>query len=94
MSDALITVTVQEADAAEPVVLTDWKVDAVKRVTEDDVSTYRVVYTSEEARRHEWQPGAAMQLDIQPKADADLPAYHFEYTTEGTKKAWYDYLKV
>ena len=38
MSDALITVTVQEADAAEPVVLTDWKVDAVKRVTED-VST-------------------------------------------------------
>ena len=93
-SDALITVTVQEADAAEPVVLTDWKVDAVKRVTEDDVSTYRVVYTSEEARRHEWRPGAAIQLDIQPKADADLPAYHFEYTTEGTKKAWYDYLKV
>ena len=93
-NDALITVTVQEADAAEPVVLTDWKVDAVKRVTEDDVSTYRVVYTSEEARRHEWQPGAAIQLDIQPKADADLPAYHFEYTTEGTKKAWYDYLKV
>ncbi|MDD7368334.1 MAG: hypothetical protein PUG91_13700, partial [Clostridiales bacterium] len=85
-NDALITVTVQEADAAEPVVLTDWKVDAVKRVTEDDVSTYRVVYTSEEARRHEWQPGAAIQLDIQPKADADLPAYHFEYTTEGTKK--------
>lgn len=93
-NDALITVTVQEANAAEPVVLTDWKVDAVKRVTEDDVSTYRVVYTSEEARRHEWQPGAAIQLDIQPKADADLPAYHFEYTTEGTKKAWYDYLKV
>ena len=93
-NDALITVTVQEADAAEPVVLTDWKVDAVKRVTEDDVSTYRVVYTSEEARRHEWQPGAAIQLDIQPKADADLPAYHFEYTTEGTKKAWYDYLKA
>ena len=93
-NDALITVTVQEADAAEPVVLTDWKVDAVKRVTEDDVSTYRVVYTSEEARRHEWRPGAAIQLDIQPKADADLPAYHFGYTTEGTKKAWYDYLKV
>ena len=93
-NDALITVTVQEADDAEPVVLTDWKVDAVKRVTEDDVSTYRVVYTSEEARRHEWRPGAAIQLDIQPKADADLPAYHFEYTTEGTKKAWYDYMKV
>lgn len=93
-NDALITVTVQEADAAEPVVLTDWKVDAVKRVTEDDVSTYRVVYTSEEARRHEWRPGAAIQLDIQPKADADIAAYHFEYTTEGTKKAWYDYMKV
>ena len=93
-SDAAITVSVQEADAAEPVVLTDWKVDTVKRVTEDDVSSYRVVYTSEEARRHEWQPGAAIQLDIQPKADTDLPAYHFEFTTEGTKKEWYDYLKV
>ncbi len=93
-SDAAITVSVQEADAAEPVVLTDWKVDTVKRVTEDDVSSYRVVYTSEEARRHDWQPGAAIQLDIQPKADTDLPTYHCEYTTEGTKKEWYDYLKV
>ncbi len=85
-SDAAITVSVQEADAAEPVVLTDWKVDTVKRVTEDDVSSYRVVYTSEEARRHDWQPGAAIQLDIQPKADTDLPAYHFEFTTEDTKR--------
>ena len=93
-SDAAITVSVQEADAAEPVVLTDWTVDTVKRVTEDDVSSYRVVYTSEEARRHDWQPGAAIQLDIQPKADTDLPAYHFEFTTEDTKKEWYDYLKV
>ena len=92
--DAEITVSVLEADAEAPVVLTDWAVQSVERVTEGSVSTYRAVYTSEAARHHDWQPGASIQLDVQPKADAALPVYHLEFTTEGTKKAWYDYLKI
>ena len=92
--NAEITVSVQEADSDAPVVLTDWRGDSVKRVTEGDVTSYRAVYTSEEARQHEWLPDATIQIDIQPKAGADLPIYHFEFTTEGTKKEWYDYLKV
>ena len=93
-NDTEITVSVQEANAEEPVVLTDWKVDSVNRETEGEISTYHSVYTSEQAHHHDWQPGATIQVDIQPKADANLPIYHFEFITEGTKKEWYDYLKV
>ena len=93
-SDAQITVSVQEADAEEPVFLTDWKVDSVERVTEGDVSSYRAVYTSGQAHDHDWQPDATILIDIQPKADADIMGYHFEFTSEGTKNEWYDYLKV
>ena len=93
-SNTEITVSVQEANAEEPVVLTDWNVDSVNRETEGDISTYHAVYTSEQAHHHDWQPDATIQVDIQPKADASLPSYHFEFTTEGTKKEWYDYLKV
>ena len=93
-NDTEITVSVQEANAEEPVVLTDWKVDSVNRETEGDISTYHAVYTSEQAHHHDWQPGATIQVDIQPKADANLQIYHFEFITEGTKKEWYDYLKV
>ncbi len=92
--DARITVSVREANADAPVLLTDWKVDSVNRGTEGDVSTYSVVFTSEEAHHHDWKPDATIQVEIQPKTDAELPAYHFEFTTEGTKKEWYDYLKV
>ena len=93
-SNTEITVSVQEANAEEPVVLTDWNVDFVNRETEGDISAYHAVYTSEQAHHHDWQPDATIQVDIQPKADASLPSYHFEFTTEGTKKEWYDYLKV
>ncbi len=93
-SNTQITVSVQEANAEEPAVLTDWKVASVNRETEGELSTYHAVYTSEQAHHHDWQPGAAIQVDIQPKADANLPIYHFEFITEGTKKEWYDYLKV
>lgn len=93
-SNTQITVSVQEANAEEPAVLTDWKVASVNRETEGELSTYHAVYTSEQAHHHDWQPGSAIQVDIQPKADANLPIYHFEFITEGTKKEWYDYLKV
>lgn len=92
--NAAITVSVQEANAEAPVLLSDWKVDSVNRRTEGDISTYHVVFTSEEAHHHDWQPAAMIQLELQPKADIELPTYHFEFTTKGTKKEWYDYLKV
>ena len=93
-SDAVVTVSIQEAGADEATVIADWTVDTVERITEDDVSSYRVLYTSAEAKEYDWEVGATILVDIQPKAGADTEAYHFEYTTEGTKQKWYDYLKV
>lgn len=90
---AQITVSVQDAEGAAPVVLSDWKVDCVRRGTEGDISTYRAVYRSEAASQHTWLPGAAIQVEVQPKAGADLQPYHFAFTAVGTKNYWYDYLK-
>ena len=91
---ASITVSVKEKDATEAVVLTDWKVDKVERVSKDDVSSFRVAFTSKEARKHSWAPDAEITVDVAPRADFDFEPYHFEYTTHGTKNEWYDYLKV
>lgn len=92
--DAQITVSLLEADAQEPIVLTDWEVRSVERGTEGDVSTYRAVFASDSAHRHQWQPGTEIQIDVQPKAGADLQEYHFAFAAEGVKQEWYDYLKV
>ena len=91
---ASITVSVKEKDADEAVVLTDWKIDKVERVSKDDVSSYQVAFTSEEARKHEWAPDAEITVDVVPRVDFNFEPYHFEFTTHGTKNEWYDYLKV
>ena len=92
--DIQITVSVQETNADAPILLTDWKISSVERGTEGDLSTFQAVFTSEEARAHEWLPDAVIQIDVQPKADAALTTYHYTFTSKGTKNAWYDYLKV
>ncbi len=91
-SDARITVSVQHEGADEPLSLTDWKIASVNRTTEGELSSYRAVYTSEAARRHNWQPDTLIQIEVQPKAGTE--AYRFEFTAKGAKQAWYDYLKV
>lgn len=91
---ASITVSVKEKDAEEAVVLTDWKVDKVERVSKEDVSSFQVAFTSEEARKHNWAPDAEITIDVVPRVDFEFEPYHFEFTTHGTKNEWYDYLKV
>lgn len=91
---ASITVSVKEKDAEEAVVLTDWKIDKVERVSKDDASSYQVAFTSEEARKHNWAPDAEIIIDVVPRVDCGFEPYHFEFTTHGTKNEWYDYLKV
>ncbi len=91
---ASITVRVKEKDAEEAVVLIDWKIDKVERVSKDDVSTFQVAFTSEEARKHSWAPDAEITIDVVSCKGLDFAPYHFEFTTHGTKNNWYDYLKV
>ena len=91
---ASITVCVKEKDAEDAVVLTDWKVDKVERVSKDDFSSFQVAFTSEEARKHNWAPDAEITIDVVPRVDFGFEPYHFEFTAHGTKNEWYDYLKV
>lgn len=92
--DAVITATVKEADAEGAVTLADWRIDKVERSEEGGVSTFKAVYVSDEARNHAWAPDAQIHIEISPRAGMELPVYRFDFTTEGTKKEWYDYLKV
>ena len=91
--DAKIVVTVKEKNSDEIITIEDWKLDEIKRGSEADISTYIALYSSEEAKQHVWEPEATIAVDILPKPDDEDKSYHFEYTTEGTKNEWYDYLK-
>ena len=92
--NATITVEVLEKDAEEPVIISDWKLDRVERGTEGDISTYVAIYTSEEAKNHVWGVESAITITVMGNPDFSEEPFTFEYTTEGTKRAWYDYLKV
>lgn len=92
--NAAITVSVQEKDSEEAVVITDWKIDKIQRGTESDITTYAAIYTSEEAKNHVWGAEATITITVVGNPDINETPITFEYTTDGTKKAWYDYLKV
>ena len=91
--DALITVTIDEPGESESVVIDDWVIDKTARETEDDITTFETAFTSKTSRDYSWKPDSDVSIDVVAMEDTDL-SYHFAYRTEGTKKEWYDYLKV
>ena len=92
--NATITVEVTEKDSEETVVVSDWKLDRIERGTEGDISTFVAIYTSEEAKNHVWGVESTIIITVAGNPDIETETFSFEYTTEGTKRAWYDYLKV
>ena len=91
--DAIITVTVKEKGKAQETIITDWKIDKVDRKKEGDLSTFFVIYNSEDARKYHWKPDSAIAIEVIPKKDAGIAPLTYRYIAVGTKKAWYDYLK-
>ena len=91
--DAIIKVAIIDENGEETEAFTDWKIEKVEREEEDDVSTYEVALSSKEAKKHKWVPNEKVIVEISPMEGIDT-SYEFEYRTEGTKNAWYDYLKV
>ncbi len=92
--NAMITVEVMEKDSDETVTISDWKLDRIERATEGDASTFVAIYTSEEAKNHVWGVDSKIIIAVLGNPDFEENPASFEYTTEGTKRAWYDYLKV
>ena len=78
---------------SESVVIDDWVIDKTARETEDDITTFETAFTSKTSRDYSWKPDSDVSIDVVAMEDTDL-SYHFAYRTEGTKKEWYDYLKV
>jgi hypothetical protein len=93
-SGCMLKVSVKEANESAAEVFTDWKLEAVNRGTEDDLSTFQAAFVSEAAKSHDWKPDATIIIDIFPNGDESTKPYHYEYTTNNAKKEWYDYLKV
>ena len=89
-----IMVTIQETDATEPEIIADWKLTDVKRESETKLSDISAVFTSEQARLHNWKPDAEITVEIVPHKSSEAEVIHSKYKSVGTKKEWYDYLKV
>ena len=92
--DCVLCVSVKEANAETEKVFSDWKLETVNRGTEGNLETFHSVFMSKAAKAHTWEPDATILIDIYPDNDKAAVPYHFKYTTHGTKKEWYDYLKV
>ncbi len=95
--DTTIEVSVKEKDSEEALVLTDWRLDKVERKTEGDISTFAVVYLSDDARNHTWGPESDITVTVKSvpgSGGSEDVSYTFKYTTVSVKKEWYDYLKV
>ncbi len=93
-TNSVLRVSVKEAKADIEEVFTDWKLETLNRGTEGDLNTFQAAFVSEAAKGHAWEPDAAIMIDIFPNGEEGTEPYHYEYTTHGTKKEWYDYLKV
>lgn len=92
-TDTALTITVTDPGKTEPVVFTDWKVDKVQRGKEGDLATFETAYISKQAQKYNWVPNEDITIEIKPK-DGMKMSYQAKLKTEGTKKEWYDYLKV
>lgn len=92
-SDASIVVSVVEPGKTTPVVISDWTIDKVDRATEGDISTFEAAFSSKTAKKYSWVPNSTVTVQISPTSASDV-SFEIEFKTEGTKNAWYDYLKV
>ena len=92
--DSVIRVTVREEGSNKQTVIEDWAPDLVTRGTEGDISTFKAVYSSEQAKKYQWKTGAEISIDIYPADDLEITPCHYSYYTDDAKKNWYEYFQV
>ena len=106
--DGTIIVSVKEKDEPEATILDDWTLTDVKRDSETNIADMYAIYTSENAKLHQWKPESIITITIIPKANCSAQEIISNYTAvetktnfldylkfwEGHKNEWYDYLKV
>lgn len=92
-NNASIVVSVVEPGKTTPVVISDWTIDKVDRATESSIGTFEAAFSSKAAKRYTWVPNSTVTVQISPTSASDV-SFEIVFKTEGTKNAWYDYLKV
>lgn len=91
---AKIVVSVKEVDTEEPDIISDWKLVDVTRKSDYEINDMQAVYTSDSARLHNWKPDAVITVSITPYDGMETKTFEVKYKSVGTKREWYDYLKV
>ncbi len=89
-----IEVTVTEKDGSGSTVLTDWRLDRVERKTEEDITAFGAILSSNAGKSHVWGAESEIIIKINTDPEHETGEYTFEYTTESVKREWYDWLKV
>ncbi len=93
-SKTKIHVSVLEAGSETPDIFEDWVLSEVSRQSDTRMTDIKAVYTSESAKSHEWKPDATIIITITPLDGSGAQILQYEFKSVGTKKEWYDYLKV
>lgn len=92
--DATIEVRVKETTSETADVYTDWSLSEVKRGTEGDDTTFMAIFTSEEAKKHDWRPDAEITVIITPKGGSQAQPLSASFQSVSARQNWYDYFKV
>lgn len=92
-SDTTIKMSIKEKGSDKETVISDWSVKEIKRGAENDITTFSAEYVSKTAKDYAWKAGETIQIEVNC-GDKSPIVYHFEFSTSGTKDAWYDYVKV
>ena len=74
--------------------ITDWVLDRVERETDDDISTFVAVYTSETAKDADYEVDTTVTLTIDPMPQNELPQIVASYNVVNTKTKLLDNVAV
>lgn len=92
--DSAIIVEVKEANSSTSDVISDWQLTSVSRDKKNDIQKSIAIFTSENAKKHEWAPGATIIITVTPKKGSTAPDSTVHFSSASAKNAWYDYLKI
>lgn len=78
-----ITLVIQNED----IEITDWEIKEVNRSKEGNIDTFSAVYASKTAKKTDFEAGMTITVELDVRADSNLPKLTLEYTVE-SKPRW------
>lgn len=65
----------------------DWKIEKVTRKTEDDINTFKAIYSSKKASKFKYSGNMKIDIEINVKPDSSVGSLHISYNTK-LQKRW------